>query len=411
VGEKAAVRPDIVRRGKRPCVADLLSICAVLALPATARADDAAFGGDAIQIHGFVSQGFIQSTDNNYLANSKRGSFELTEVGINFTKSLTDQMRVGIQLFTRDLGPLGNYAPTFDWFYLDYRFFDWFGVRAGRTKLPFGLYNEVNDIDSARVPILLPQSIYSVTSRDFLLAQTGIELYGNVPLGAGGALEYRAYGGTIYVPSSSALVVNLTVPYLVGGRLMWQTPLEGLEAGGSIQALRLDFDYVPPASAVGPLQTAGVLPPNFGGTIFTQLPAVLWIASLEYQVENLLLAGEYSRVWSRIDTAVPGIFPTSSTTAERYYGMASYHVTPWFTPGAYWSVLYPNMDVRHGRAAYQHDIAGTLRFDVNAHWLFKVEGHYMHGTAALSAALNDNRPLGTLSRDWGVLLLKTTAYF
>ncbi len=105
------------------------SLFSGLALPAVARADDDddAPSPPLIEIHAFVSQGFIASTDNNYLAESKRGSFEFSEVGINFSKQLTDRMRVGIQLFTHDLGPLGNYRTRFDWFYLDYRFWDWLG--------------------------------------------------------------------------------------------------------------------------------------------------------------------------------------------------------------------------------------------------------------------------------------------
>ncbi len=145
----------------------------LLALPAAARAEDApdSSGPLGIEIHGFVSRGFIKTTSNNYLAeDSTKGSFEFSEVGINFSKQLTDRMRVGMQLFTHDLGPLGNYRTRFDWFYLDYRFWDFLGVRAGRTKLPFGLYNENNDIDAARVPVLLPQSVYPVSNRDFARA-------------------------------------------------------------------------------------------------------------------------------------------------------------------------------------------------------------------------------------------------
>ena len=127
--------------------------CAIAGVAAPTRALGAdELTSSPVEMHGFVSQGFIKTTNNNYLANSKRGSFEFTEVGINFTKSLSDRMRLGVQLFARDLGPVGDYKPQFDWFYLDYRFADWLGIRAGRTKLPFGLYNEINDIDSARVP-------------------------------------------------------------------------------------------------------------------------------------------------------------------------------------------------------------------------------------------------------------------
>src|SRR5262249_32905537 len=142
--------------------------------PAKSEADDVDLL--ALEVHGFISPGFIVSTDNNYLSESKHGSFKLSEVGLNFTKPLTETLRAGIQLFARDLGRSGNYSAKFDWYYLDYRWRDWLGIRAGRVKVPFGLYNDINDIDPARVPILLPQSVYPVTNRDFLLAQTGGEL-------------------------------------------------------------------------------------------------------------------------------------------------------------------------------------------------------------------------------------------
>ena len=58
----------------------------VVAIPCVATAAPrAGKAQESTQIHGFVSQGFIKSTDNNYLGQSERGSFEFTEVGINFT--------------------------------------------------------------------------------------------------------------------------------------------------------------------------------------------------------------------------------------------------------------------------------------------------------------------------------------
>jgi hypothetical protein len=56
-------------------------------------------------------------------------------------------------------------------------------------------------------------------------------------------------------------------------------------------------------------------------------------------------------------------------------------------------------------------VAATLRFDINSHWLVKLEVHYMRGTAALSSPLNDGRRLVDLTRTWGLFLVKTTAYF
>jgi hypothetical protein len=377
----------------------------------------AAFADEApdersIDIHGFVSQGFIKTTANDYLTESERGGFDFTEVGINFTTALSDRLRIGLQLFAHDLGPLGNYKPQFDWYYLDYRFLDELGIRVGRTKLPFGLYNETSDIDAARVPILLPQSVYPVQNRDFLLAQTGGEVYGTLPIGTAGDLEYRLYGGTIFLDVSDTEEVNdFEVPYLFGGRLMWMTPLDGLQAGGSVQALRLDLNIDLEPEQVQQLEAIGAAPPGFDGTVTAEVPALLWVASVEYSAHELLLAAEYSRWRTELKSTLPILFPEEETISERYYLMASYRVAPWFTPGVYYSVHYPNVDERSGRDRKQHDLALSFRYDLNEHWLFKIEGHYMHGTAGLRSAQNDGAELDTLRKDWGVLLLKTTAYF
>jgi hypothetical protein len=349
----------------------------------------------ALQIHGFVSQGYIKTTKNNYLGPSERsqGSFDFTEVGINFTKPLGDKLRLGMQVFAHDLGPLGNYAPQLDWYYVDYRFFDWLGLRAGKTKLPWGLYNEANDVDSGRVPVLLPQSVYPVSNRELLFAQTGGELYGDLRLAGAGSLEYRLYGGTIFLNTadSSIQLKDFDVPYEAGGRLMWRPPLEGLQLGASAQVLRLDFEFTP-------------------------TPEQLWVASVEYQREHLALAAEYTRWHIKYETNL--LLPQAKVTKQGGYLMASYQVTPWFTPGVYYSALFPNTRAeypagtdQHPRSSFQHDVAATLRYDITANWLVKLEGHYMHGTAGLNSALNQMKPLASLEKDWGVLLVKTTGYF
>jgi hypothetical protein len=379
----------------KPALTTLLPTVVILSgLSSLAFADDD-WSPEGIEIHGFVSQGAIKTTDNNYLVKSKRGSPEITEVGINFTKSLTDRLRVGLQLFGGGIPAAGRYNIKADWFYLDYRWRDWFGIRAGRVKLPFGLYNEVSDIDSTRVSILLPQSVYPITSRNFLLAQTGVELYGYLGIHGAGALEYRVYGGTIQIElGSSPTVTSLDTPYLVGGRLMWETPIEGLRTGGSVQALRLDV-----GTRVGM------------AAVTLQVPVLLWVVSAEYTVRDLLLTAEYGRWHLRVNSSDPVLFPESKTVSERLYGMAAYRVSSWLQLGAYYSYYRPDVEMTEGRSSAQHDAAGTLRFDVNPHWLIKLEGHFMQGTAGLNAGLNGNTPIDNLVERWGVFLIKTTAYF
>jgi hypothetical protein len=354
-----------------------------------------------LQVHGFISQGFLYTSDNNYLANSSRGSFEFTELGLNFTLQPMDRLTLGLQIFSHDLGPIGDYRATLDWYSVDYHWQDWLGIRAGRVKLPFGLYNDSSDIDSARTAIFLPQSIYPAQNRDFLLAQTGFELYGYRGLGAAGGLDYRMYGGTIFLdirpqPGNPVTAVDLNVPFVAGGRLMWAAPVDGLRLGGSLQFLRLETHLLVPST---PSQVA------------VNLPVMLWVASVEYTVRDLLLSAEYSRWRVRTESSNPSLVPEGLTFSERGYALASYRVNSWLQTGAYYSLLFPNVSRRGTLAGRQHDAALTLRFDINPFWLVKVEGHYMHGMAGLSSSLNGNQPLSSLHPDWALFALKTTAFF
>jgi hypothetical protein len=63
------------------------------------------------------------------------------------------------------------------------------------------------------------------------------------------------------------------------------------------------------------------------------------------------------------------------------------------------------------RAAYRHDIAATMRFDLTDNWLLKLEAHLMRGTADLDPKLNDGTPIEMLEKDWAAFFIKTTAYF
>jgi hypothetical protein len=358
-------------------------------------------GAPPVQVHGFVSPGFILTTNNNYLAKSSKGSFEFNEVGLNVTAPVTDKLRAGMQLFARDLGPNGNYSFKADWFYLDYRFEDWLGFRAGRIKIPFGLYNEIVDVDAARVPILLPPSVYPLIGRDYLLAQTGIELYGRIDLRHAGALEYRHYVGTTFIDkgeqsTTTTPVTNIDVPFVAGERFIWETPVEGLRAAGSIEALRFELDA-----------RIGNQPLN------VTIPGFLWIGSLEYAYEDLMLAAEYSRWRLGLVSSIPALLPQQSQQVEqeRAYVMASYRIGK-VQPGVYYSSFVPDVRSRTATiASSQHDVAATLRFDINSWWLLKLEGHYVTGTADLSSSLNDNKPLTSLERRWGMFLAKTTVHF
>ncbi|MGE3455314.1 MAG: hypothetical protein AB7O24_09415 [Kofleriaceae bacterium] len=373
-----------------------------------------------IQIHGFVSQGGFVSTANDYIGKSSRGTLELFEAGLNVSASPIDRLRVGVQLFAHDEGAIGNYTPRIDWAFIDYRLRPWLGIRAGHTKIPFGLYNEYLDIDSGRLQILPPQSVYPLTNRDVLVAQTGFLVYGTLPLAAAGELEYSAYGGTLalgvpdHQPPGGPQVYAVDSKYVLGGQALWRPPVEGLRVGASL--LRASFDqYLQfDAATTAILIAAGLAPADFDGkVIFALRPANLWVASLEYSEGDWLFAAEYSRWFARTPVE-PAVLKLPNTLSERFYGMVTYRVSDRLETGAYYSVHNADIHHRDGRdpkfmprhQAFQRDAAATLRLNVNEHWSWKLEGHFIDGAAGLDAASNPDP-----ERYWWLFLAKSTVAF
>jgi hypothetical protein len=391
------------RRWKRAAAGLALGLVGWLApgvRPACAQLAAGETEWSSVEVHGFGGQGFIVSTGNDYLVpDSKRGSFQMSEVGINFSKALTEKLRFGVQFFAQNFGAAGNYTPQVDWFTLDYHWRDWLGLRAGRLKIPFGLYNEVNDIDSARVPILLPQSVYPLQARSFLFAQTGAEIYGFVRAQGGGGLEYRLYGGTVYidpdlvVPVGTPVQLTFNVPYAYGGRLLWETPLTGLRMGASYLNLRLDSTVFLPMGV-----SAGIENHSWS-----------WVSFAEYSHSTVTLTAEYGRGHSMQETILPG--NTFAVTSDAGYVMGTWAASSWLQSALYYALKYPDVEKRKGLSNKQHDVSLTLRFDLNQHWLLKLEGHYMAGTTGLINPLRVGPPPADPDRRWAVFLAKTTVYF
>jgi hypothetical protein len=372
-----------------------------------------------VQIHGFISEGGFWSTANDYIGASSRGSLKLFEAGINFSTEVADRLRAGMQIFARDFGTQED-PPRLDWAFLDYRWRSWLGLRAGIIKMPLGLYNEYTDIDSARLPILMPQSVYSFVNRDALLSHRGFALYGERELGAGGALEYQAWLGTLDIPTnaltlSGASLDSVDAKYVTGAQLFWRPPIEGLRVGATYLRASIDFNLTLSQANTDGLIMAGLVPPDFtGALVVAQRPDTWVVGSAEYVHEDWLFAAEYSRAFKHQQTTLPALIPAFDEDSERFYGLATYRPCASLEVGGYYSVYNLDANDRGGHDpkyaerfyAWQRDLAATLRFDVNEHWLWKLEGHFIDGTADLPAAANPHP-----SRYWGLVLLRTTVTF
>ncbi|MBZ5577154.1 MAG: hypothetical protein LAP40_11400 [Acidobacteriia bacterium] len=359
------------------------------ALPLEAQFDFT-LGGRPVQIHSFASQGFAYSNQNNYLTmKTSRGTFDMTDVGVNVSIQLTDKLRIGAQAYDRDFGSLGQWHPQLDWAVADYRFKDWFGIRGGVVKTVFGLENDTQDVDALHTFALLPQSVYPTDLRDSLLRHRGGDVYGDIPLKRLGALAYTAYaglrqdglyGGYPYLLSGSGGHLTSYGGLQVGGDLRWTTPLRGLLLGASHAGA--DVSGTGSWTLAFPGYDPFVIP-------YEEHSKRDWTHQFygQYTTGNWRLASEYRRYWR--DQVTFSEMWEVTTDVRGWYASASYRVSKRLELGAYysrWVVSWVNTMPGLIPAADQsspdrhlYDKVVTARFDLNTHWNLKLEGHFMDG--------------------------------
>jgi hypothetical protein len=325
-----------------------------------------------IEIHGFATQGFLYSSHNNYLSMpSSSGSPQWTDGAVSVTDSLTDNVRVGIQLHMYQLGEFGGPNVQVDWASGDYKVNDRLGFRAGKVKTPLGLFNDSQDVDAIFLWILLPQSAYPADNKSFYLSHLGGEVYGDLTLGGrAGKLQYRGYAGHNnldlnggYVEQSAQYGLVFTAPpggKTYGGDLRWDALLRGLTIGSSADVLALDG-------------TAS------GGSLHAP-PFLISAQYAQFTKGKFYFAGEYRRApFNALLTVGPAAIPISYDQRS-WFAMGSYRLLKKLHVGSYYS-HYVNKALDTTQPAnYSKDWVISGHYDFNPYFYGKIEGHFLHGT-------------------------------
>ena len=393
----------------------LVSAMALLVGPLEA-ADVHLFGTNMppLSFHGFVSQGFLATTKYNYFGNdTKDGSFEFTEAGLNVSMNPFPRTHITAQGFLYDMGGAGKYQPFLDFASIEYTFDDYLGVRAGRIRRPQGIYNDIQDVDLARTYVLLPQGIYDARYRDFSASLDGAELFGNIPLSKVGELSYETYAGYIDgigADSGVAGEINNVLPggkvtsfqpmLAAGSQIWWNTPVDGLRFGSAF-AYVFDFSYAGTVPTVFPAPFSSV-------SLSTSGPFLLQEYSGEYLWRNWTFQAEFYDL--QITQNTVSLFGTTHSfdTEYAWYGAAAYRFNKWLEIGGYYTEFHVNESATTGSDDSQKDLALSFRFDPKPWWVLKLEGHFIRGTASLED--NADNPVRN-DNGWFMILVKTTVSF
>jgi hypothetical protein len=367
---------------------------------------------DEIQVHGFVAQSLFHTSDNNLFGQSDDGiSLGITEIGLNASYKPYDRLNFAIQGLYRRAGDIDRGSVRVDYGLADLTLWEYkagrIGIRAGRTKIPFGLYNETRDVAFTHPAILLPQGIYFERSRSLLTSADGGSFY----------LEHRTdYGDFNFkfnyaspLGNNKEIRSTLLGPYAQGEfsaepaiatQLSYE--LNGGEYIFAISHMDLKLDYRP-------------LPGDGFMSGRSHIRPLMF--SAQYNGEKLTLTGEYDYRWNT--SKGYGAIPDRNSVTESWYVEGSYRFLPKWQVTLRYDTIYADVDNRRGEGLYRFGLPNHiafaedwmfgLRWDINPSWMVRGEYHRVHGTMWLPQADNPD-PLQT-EPDWDLFGVQTSFRF
>ncbi len=368
-----------------------------------------------LQIHGFASQSFITTSDNNVFGNSDNGgSFGFTEIGMNALLRPLPRLQLSAQGLSRRAGEGTSITPRLDFALADYRLFsqntNQFGIRIGRLKNPFGFYNDTRDVPFTRPSILLPQSIYFDRVRNVGLSADSVQLYGETSHSKIGTFStqfgvIRPIVGT--KDSEISLVGNrlgdLTPDTSFIGRGIYETNDGRLRLAISGAWLNIDYERAQNDS-LGP-----------GSIQFTPI-----YVSAQYNTERWSLTSEYALRYFKYKNFNNEFLDSLNFTGESFYFQGVYRFSPKWEGILRYDVLFTDRKDRDGKefadkfgrpshTRFAKDITVGLRWNVTPTFMLRGEYHRVNGTAWLSAL--DNPTSADTIQHWNLFAIQASFRF
>ena len=371
---------------------------------------------DHLQVHGFISQGYVITSDNKFCGDSDdNGSFDFREIGLNASYRPVPSLQISAQALSRFAGESDDGSIRLDYGFIDYSVMDkasyqW-GFRLGRVKTPFGLYNETRDVAVTRPSIFLPQSIYFDRTREVALSGDGLYLYGEYRTDLGN-LFLKLGGGKPRVKDrevedsllGSNLPGNLDDKTSYNGQLLYE------KDGGLIRLAftwaQLNIDYDSSASPPFDIDSGSI---KFEPYVFSaQINEERWSLTGEYALRRLKYYGfSYPRIINRV------------IKGESYYIQGTYNFFEDWQGFVRYDILFSNKDDRNGKKSerpghpahslFAKDLTFGLRWDISKYLMLRGEYHYVNGTAWLTS--EDNPDRSKTERYWNMFSILIAYYF
>lgn len=364
-----------------------------------------------VQVHGFAGQGVTYTDHNQVFGSSRDVSLDFREMGLITSIKPLPNLLISAQGLYRDAGASDTQGSRLDFAQADYSvpLLDSalvLGVRGGRVKIPFGLYNDTRDVLWTRPSVLMPQSIYfdTLALRQAMLAADGGILYGRYTYGEHRfGWEFLAAEPQDSTGGATSFLTGIPNSPLIpkangslGGRplLLGRAFYEWMGGRGKLMFSIVDLDR--------DFKSESMFYQN-GNTKVTYP-----LFSAQYNAERWSLTAEYGWInsertgYSTAATAfIQGLPTWKQNISENFYVQGEYRFTSDFSAVLRYDVLHLNRDDRDGSKMsqltngtiaphrfYARDLTAGIRWEFARNFLLAADYHYVNGTAWLNETDN-----------------------
>ena len=360
------------------------------------------------QLHGYASQGFVYSDDNNFFGDSSNGSWDYYEAGLNASVQVHPKLRFAAQAAIRDAGISDDGSLRLDYALADYSFVQdvngTFGVRAGKVKNPVGFYNETRDVVFTRPSILMP-AVYNdnQNQRSLVFTAPGVQAYGTYVWGRHewSATATHSFDHDVRASDERLLIDLSGLPFDLHIEDSWNAQIMDSIDGGrwqfAVSHFFGRFDLRTPQT----VRLAGKF--DVGITLF----------SARYNAQKFSVTAEYVLNPNKDKVTLGGAtLLRTSVTADAGYLQGEYRINPGWgafarveaafldrsdRSGDAFAAANPGTDP-HSRSFRALVVGASWRY--GEHWGVWGEYHWIDGTALLQKLENPKPPVD----HWSLLM-------
>ncbi len=415
----------------------------------TGLASTSLYAAEDIKIRGFFSQAMVVSEDNEFFGTESGTHFDYREFGLNASWELNPKLRISGQLLSRKVGTLEDGDPEIDFLLADYNFYvddtTSAGIRLGRVKSEYGIYNTVRDVPHAKPGIFVPPAIYFEAFRGQLLALDGGAFYLNHQSGIG-ELNLDVFGGKSKLNNNgieqqafqSSINGEFEEVEKNGFKISFvPSSIPGLYLAFSLFDASVDLESIPNYSFAELGLAAAAFPTNplvvFNYLSSYNIDTTLQNYSIQYNWRDWIFTGEYTRLDTEITNAaspVESLFPPTALDlvfadqkreSGTYYLQAEWQASEKISFYARYDDLYFDKEDKDGtqQAAQSPGFVSFARFNkretIGSRWYitpdFSLTGEYSKNRGVAFLIGSEDTDYQSLEKDWDLFILQASYHF